>query len=166
MPLVALAYLAAVAGLAAGLALPVHGAVAPLLQAAALALAALALVRRRLAEAGLLLTVAASIVIAREHRARESRCRAAVEQRRAWRGVLEDDLRPGARSRARVRDASGCTVAISVAASHGTARAGALVELSGTALPAEGAVALRVMDARVRPLGAGSARLRMHARVR
>ncbi|HEU4631840.1 MAG TPA: DNA internalization-related competence protein ComEC/Rec2 [Gemmatimonadaceae bacterium] len=165
MPLVALAYLATVAGLTAGLTLP-RGAAPVVVGGGALLLGVAALVRRRHAAGGLLLVLAAALGIARVHREREAACRARVAASPAWRVILADAVRPGARSRGRWVDAPRCALDVSIGVAHGSAPAGALVLVAGEALPAGGSVALRIVGARVRELPGGSRRLRLHARVR
>ena len=158
MPLVAAAYLAFAGGLLVGFA----GAAADGagLHAAAGALAALAavvggvlLARRRPAAGALHLLAAAGVLLAWARREDDVRCVRQARGRSAWHVVLDDRAEPGARVRAHLAD-GGCVVRLSLQVRLGTAAAGRRVRVSGEPLPAEGAVDVRVLEARLRGPGA------------
>lgn len=150
MPLVATAYLALVGGVLAEMAGLGH-----LLVAAAAAAVLISIVRRTgvvAALAALAALAAAGVLLARAENTRASDCRSAALAARQWTVRLSADARPGSSLRGRLA-AGDCKLVVALSVKEGTAESGALVEVRGRPLPAEGGVALRIAGAELRRRG-------------
>ncbi|WP_148306346.1 DNA internalization-related competence protein ComEC/Rec2 [Gemmatirosa kalamazoonensis] len=140
MPLVFLAYLALVAGLALGAALPAG------VVLGAVACAAVCACRRDPRNVGLALACAAGMLQTVAARRVDAACRARILRGGRTDAVLEADASPGARVTAA---AHGCALALSLTVARGRADAGDVVTVRGTFAPtARGALVRDVSLAR------------------
>ena len=157
MPLVTAAFLALVGALLAAFA----GAATATLGACATA-AAVALVRRDARLAGLALTAAAGALLALGSMREEDACRRRAERVTVHRVVVEQAVRPGGFTRARVLGA-GCALHASLAVRAGRAEAGAHVLVRGEVHPTERG--LRIREGVLVPLHARDGLIAWRARV-
>lgn len=164
MPLVAYAYLAFVGGVLAEMAglgylFVVIGAISAVVSA----------VRRAAVAASLAGLAVAGALLARAETVRKSDCRGDALAARQWTIRLADDATPGSSLRGWLV-AGDCELAVGLSVSSGVAASGAVVSVRGLPLPAEGAAALRIVRAELRPqAGPGwldRSRSRARARVR
>lgn len=162
MPLIALAYLAFLSGVlvdASG-----GG------QGVALTLATIALAclwRGAKVPAALLLLSVAGIGLAYAERMDEERCRAHALTAGGWEVRLVGEASAGGSVRG-LYVVGGCRLPVSVSVADGAAAAGSLTRVTGTVLPADGAVAARMVRAELYVTGAPGwvDRLRTRARER
>lgn len=164
MPLVAAAYLAFVGGVLAHIA-----GVGQAVAVACVAAMPIAAIRRAPVSAALGALVLAGVLLARAESGRADDCRGTALRAARWTVRLADDARSGASIRGVLVD-GGCELPVGLSVSEGHAPGGAVVSVSGVALPADGALALRVVRARVRVSAAPGwlerSRSRARARVR
>ena len=162
MPLVVTAYLALLSGVLAD-ALGGGG----ILAAALLIVAVVCLVRRAKVQAALVLLAVAGVWLAYAERMRDERCRIRALDARVWDVRLSGPASGGASARG-VFLAGGCELPVSLSVSDGEAAGGSRVRVTGKVLPADGAVAARMVRAELHLLdGPGWVdRLRTRARDR
>lgn len=147
MPLVATAYLALVGGVLAEMA-----GLGRILLIVAMALAAVSMVRRARVLAALAALAAAGVLFARAESTSASDCRSAALAATRWTVRLTADARPGSSLRGRLI-AGDCALMVGLSVKQGAGESGALVDVRGRPLPAEGGVALRIAGAELRRKG-------------
>ncbi len=147
MPLVATAYLAFVGGVLAEMA----GLGRPVVAVAAAAFL-ISLVRREGVVSALAALAAAGALLAHAERTSASDCRTAALAASRWTVRLLADAEPGGSLRGRLV-AGDCDVMVALSIKSGMAESGAVVDVRGRPLPAEGGVALRIASAELRRRG-------------
>lgn len=147
MPLVLLAYIALLAGCAAGALSASAGVLAP----CGVAMLAWGLVRRDARAVALVLTCVAGALASRTRSRDVAACRARAVAESTFVATIDGDAQSGERVAGTI---VGCAVAVRVTVDDGRASAGARVTVRG--IVAGGVHALVVRQARVTPMGGGS----------